>query len=346
MKNIRKLLLATTTLAVLVSAGLTPALSFAADEVKTASTEKVAKADAGYTVAILPFSYSTKDKAFEDMGSETQQLMTAYLSANPSVMLVERAEVDKALSEVELGKSGMVDPETAAKVGYLTGAQILVTGRIFPVKNDIILVAKIIGIETGRVFGTTVTFSANDKITTAAQDLSEKVGTTITEKADTMVAKADNQKSVIAKLKPKVEGMKLPSISIEIAERNINHDVNRTNSETGAIRPAAETEMGFILKQLGFEVVDIAESNRHADIEVSGDSFSEFALRKGNLVSAKGRVEIKAINKADGKVLVVDRDNGVAVDLAPDTAGKAAIAKSAEVLTERLVEAILQNLKK
>lgn len=344
MKISYRLLLASTALAALATGLLPPAPAYAA-EGKAAEASESARAD-GYTVAVLPFSYSTKDKAFEDMGSEVQQLLTAYLTAAPSVMLVERAEVDKALSEVELGKSGMVDPESAAKVGQLTGAQILVTGRIFPVKNDIILVAKIIGIETGRVYGTTVTMAANDKITAAAQELSEKVGNTIGEKATTMIAAKENAKSVIAKLKPKVEGLKLPSVSIEIAERNINHDNARPATETGTLRPAATTEMGFILKQLGFEVVDVAESSRRADIEVSGESFSEFALRKGNLVSAKGRVEIKAINKSDGKVLSVDRENSVAVDLAPDAAGKAAIAKSAEALTERLVESILQNMKK
>lgn len=340
-----KKLLATTAMTLFAIVAIPCASVFAAQDGIASHVEAKATKQEGYTVAILPFAYSTKEKAFEDMGSEVQQLLTAYLSAQPAVMLVERAEVDKALSEVELGMSGNVDPETAAKVGHLTGAQILVTGRIFPVRDDIVMVGKIIGIETGRVYGVTVTFPANAKITKGAQEISEKIGASIAEKGETMIAHVENKVTLIGKLKPKLAGLKLPTVSIEIAEKNIGSDGNRGNAERSSMQSTAQNEMGYILKELGFDVVDIAESNKHADIEVSGEAFSEFALRKGNLVSAKGRVEIKALRKSDGKVLEVDRQSGVAVDLALESAGKAAIAKSAEDLTGRLVETILATMK-
>ena len=288
----------------------------------------------GYTVAILPFAFSGKE--LEDMGQEVQALMTAYLTANPSLILVERAEVDKALSEVELGMSGTVDPETAAKVGHLTGAQVLVTGRVFPVQDEIIMVAKIVGVETGRVYGQTITFPANGKITTAAQELSEKVGSDIASKGNTLIASTEVKQDIIAKLKPKTEGKTLPSVSVTIDEKSIN-------SET--IDPAAETEISYILQQLGFEIVDPVKSNKKADIAITGEAFSEFALRKGNLVSAKGRIEIKLLRNSDNKVLLVDRQNSVAVDLAPEIAGKKALANGATELAGRSVETILDSLK-
>ena len=107
--------------------------------------------------------------------------------------------------------------------------------------------------------------------------------------------------------------------------------------------PAAQTEITYIMQQLGFEIIDPEASNEFADIEVSGEAFSEFGLRKGNLVSTKGRVELKAINRNTGKVVLVDRETSVAVDLSPEIAGKNAIAKSASRLTERLVAAILKQ---
>ena len=87
--------------------------------------------EAPLSVAVLPFAYSGDD--FADIAAELPTLLTAMLSSEPSLLMVERAEVDKALSEIELGLSGTVDPQSAAKVGFLIGAQVLVTGRAFPV---------------------------------------------------------------------------------------------------------------------------------------------------------------------------------------------------------------------
>ena len=65
--------------------------------------------------------------------------------------------MDKILSEQELGASGLVSADTAAKIGSLTGAQVLVTGRLFAVGNQYMVVAKIISTETSRVYGVTAT---------------------------------------------------------------------------------------------------------------------------------------------------------------------------------------------
>ena len=108
------------------------------------------------TVAVLDFQVSGKD--FEKKGSEFAILLNAELSAAPNLILVERQEIDKILGEHELGLSGNVTPETAAKVGQLTGAKVIVTGRVFGAENKCFAVAKIIGTETSRVYGETATF--------------------------------------------------------------------------------------------------------------------------------------------------------------------------------------------
>ena len=70
------------------------------------------------------------------------------------------------------------------------------------------------------------------------------------------------------------------------------------------------------------------------------EAFSEFGIRKGNLVSCKARVEIKAIEKATGKVLAVDRQTSVAVDLSQQMAAKAALQYAAAELAERVLPRI------
>ena len=78
-------------------------------------------------------------------------VIPVYRSAEGLPLLI--AELEKVLGEHELGLSGTVSPDTAAKVGQLTGAKVLVTGRVFTTDKDLLIVAKIIGTETSRVYG-------------------------------------------------------------------------------------------------------------------------------------------------------------------------------------------------
>jgi TolB-like protein len=286
-------------------------------------------AEPTYTAAVLPFKAGME---LEEMSADASVLISAFLSTKSGLMTVERAEVDKALSEIELGKSGTVDEATAARVGHLLGAQVIVTGSTILVQKEVTIVAKIIGVETGAAFGEMVSMPLRGNIKDAALELSDKIAATIAAKGGKLVAPASKKEDLVAKLKPLLEGRKLPTVSILIDAMNIN----RTDTDE-----AAQTELAFILEKLGFTIIDTMASNKKADVEVTGKAISEFALRKGNLVSAKANIELKAINHADGKVLLVDRESSVAVDLAPEMAGKQAQQKGATALAERLVKALV-----
>ena len=296
------------------------------------SVHAAVASEKGYSVAVLPFQITYKQ--LQGSGGDIQNLITAHLSGENQLMLVERAEIDEALSEVELGKSGTVDPASAARVGYMTGAQILVTGRIFPVQKELVIVSKVIGVETSRVYGQTVIMPLRGSLVTASVELSAKIAEAIRNRGQTLVANKGDEGDVVERLRKLVDGRELPSVSVSIPETSITENT---------LDPAAETEISHLMQRLGFEIIDPLASNEIADIEITGEAFSEFGLRKGNLVSSKGRVEVKAISRANGKVLLVDRDTAVAVDLSPEMAGKAALAKSATRLTERLVLAIMES---
>lgn len=293
-------------------------------------TSEQVEQPAPISVAVLPFAFSGED--LEDIAAEMPTLLTAMLSSEPSLLMVERAEVDKALSEIELGKSGTVDPQSAAKVGFLTGAQVLITGRAFPVQKEIVIVAKVIGVETGRVYGDTVALPVRGSIVEAAQELALKIGEAMPTRGPTLVAAVEEKEDLVTQLKRAVDGKDLPSVSISIPEMNLDRQ---------SIDPAAETEIAFILQQLGFEIIDPLVSNRSPDVEITGEAISQFGLRRGNLVSSRGRVEIKAISRKAGKVILISRDVSVAVDISPEIAGKAAIAKSAAKLTASLVPVLV-----
>lgn len=299
----------------------------------TSAAEPTDRGANGFSVAVLPFA--ADENQYGELGRDLQSLITAHLSSDPNMILVERAELDAALSEAELGISGTVDPETAAKIGYITGAQILITGRSFGVQKELVTVAKIIGTETSRVYGETATMPLRGSAVEMSVELAEKITTTINARGNTLIATHIPKEDVVATLRPLVEGEALPSVFISISEVSLNETVPD---------PAAETEIAYILQQLGFSIIDPDASNELADVEVTGEAFSEFGLRKGNLVSTKARIEIKAIDRSAGEVLLVDRETAVAVDLSPEIAGKNALAKGAAKLAERLVRKLVEGI--
>ena len=276
------------------------------------------------TVAI--FDFESKSDAVWDLGPKVATLLNASLSADPQIITVERAELEKVLGEQELGLSGTVSPDTAAKVGHLTGAKVLVTGRVFKADKELVIVAKIIGTETSRVYGELVKGPAASSITDLSGDLAKKIAATVSEKGDTLVAKVESREDRIARIKKSVSGKTLPSVSVKIGERHFGQPV---------IDPAAETELSLILKECGFALKD-DKSKEKADVEITGDAFSAYAMRKGNLISCKARVELKA-QKRTGEMLAVDRQTSVTVDITEQTAAKTALQQAAAEIAERLL---------
>jgi TolB-like protein len=282
------------------------------------------------TVAV--FDFQSQDENVRDLGPKVATLVNANLSTEPNLITVERTELEKALSEQELGLSGNVTPDSAAKVGQLTGAKVLVTGRVFKTDNELIVVAKIIGTETSRVYGEMVSGNAGASITDLSAQLAKKIAVAVAQKGDTLVAKVESHDERIAKIKKELAGKKLPLVSVDIHERHFGQPV---------IDPAAQTELSLILQQCGFTVTDNGSTNKPA-IEISGDAFSAYGMRKGNLISCKSRVEIKARDVATGNLLLVDRQTSVGVDVAEQSAAKTALENATNELAERIIPKLVQ----
>ena len=285
-----------------------------------------------YPVAILPFQERGREAA--DLGPQVTDLLFAKLVANPDMYLVEREDINKLLEEKELNLSGLVNPGQAIQVGYLTGAKIIVTGSVVIAGDSQYLVAKVIGTETGRVLGASAKGRIDDDLDGLVEKLAASVATTISERASELVAKTVVLQDRIAAIGETLGERKRPSVWIEITERHIGQ---------ATIDPAAETEFVLICKELGFDVIDHKEGNRNsADVLLVGEGFSQFASRHGNLISVKGRVELKAVNRETGKVLATDRQVSLAVDLAEQVAGKAALQEAAANIAGRLLPKIVE----
>ncbi len=273
-----------------------------------------------YSVAVFPLE--TGEGLPKNLGADVAVLIGARLSSSPNLIVLERAQLDDILGEQGLSLTGAVSQEAAVKAGGLLGARVLVTGRIFKSSGGkVTYVVKVIGTETGRVYGETATGTDKDTETTSLQ-LAEKIASTVAERGETLVAKVETREEWVARVGAMVKGKPRPTISVKIPEQHLSRPIPD---------PAAETEIKILLRELGFTVVESG-----GEVEVVGEAFSEMGLRKGSLTACRARVEIKMTTSKKPGQEWNDRETAGGIDLAEMVAAKNALQTAGQRLSERI----------
>lgn len=291
-------------------------------------------------VAVLDFASDTP--ASPELGKQISEVVVANLSGVDGVTLLDRSTLARTLQEHELNLSGVVEPSQATKIGKLAGAQILITGKAFPVDKQVYLTAKMIGTETSLVEAIMVKGPEENGIDKLMLQLSEKIVTRLREKGPRLVADLDREVDPVPALKQKLSKLKRPALAVSITERHVAGP-----TPAARVDPAVETEVRMLLKECGFTVVEgderqLAEGG--VALTVGGEAFSEFGARIGNLVSCAARAEMKVSDRKTGEIVFTHRDTSRGVDLSENLAGKNALQKAGRVLGVRLLEYFAQSL--
>ena len=83
-----------------------------------------------WTVAVFPFEFIGTDAQYAPLGRALAELLVADLSQTTRLKVLERAQVQVLLDEMQLSQKGAIDQSTAARTGRLLGAERVVHGSI------------------------------------------------------------------------------------------------------------------------------------------------------------------------------------------------------------------------
>lgn len=106
------------------------------------------------TLGVVAFTNAAmRDRAdWESQRQGIAELVTTMLRYHPGVVVLEREQLQPLLKEQDLGASGRVEPETAARIGQLLGARYMLLGTIsVDPRNRLRLAARAVDVETSRV---------------------------------------------------------------------------------------------------------------------------------------------------------------------------------------------------
>jgi len=83
------------------------------------------------SLAIFDFKNTSGQPALSYLEQAVPQMLLTDLMAAAGLTLIERTEIKKIIEEHELNLSGLVDEQTAARIGKLTGADYVLFGTFF-----------------------------------------------------------------------------------------------------------------------------------------------------------------------------------------------------------------------
>lgn len=282
------------------------------------------------TVAVYKFTGDSDTATYPD---KVTALVAADLTTETNLVLLERADLTKALKEQAFGLSGIVSSDGAAKIGQITGAKVLVTGQVIKTGGDhLIITGNIIGTETGRLLAAKVEGTA-DHLDRLTSDLSQNLARIITSQAGSLeAAPQESSAERVERIINNIGGTNRPSVSVDIRQSRIDAKGHAT---------PAESEFGSVLLKAGFRVVD-ENSTQKPEVEISGVATYDTGRPHNGLFPARGILELKVQKRQTGKIIAFERTETTGSSASQRGAIPAAEASAVDELAEKILPLLAQ----
>jgi TolB-like protein len=103
------------------------------------------------SIAVIPFFDLGGN--VNELGNLLSEELITRLYRTGKFTVVERQMLNKILTEQKLQASGLIDEDSARKLGRLLGVEALVSGSVSDLNDHIKINARVISTETGQIFG-------------------------------------------------------------------------------------------------------------------------------------------------------------------------------------------------
>ena len=109
-------------------------------------------------IAVFAFanggSYGAQKEDYDALERGMAGMLISELGANPALRVVERENIQRLVDEQNLGASGRVDDQTAAKIGKIVGARYAVMGSFIDLYGDFRVDVRVVNVETSEIIKT------------------------------------------------------------------------------------------------------------------------------------------------------------------------------------------------
>ncbi|HEY4307040.1 MAG TPA: CsgG/HfaB family protein [Gemmatimonadaceae bacterium] len=130
-------------------------------------------------VVVFTFQNSALGAAhtdFDNISTAVQDMLITDMASNAKIRLVDRSHIAEIQAEQNMVKGGMIDPQTAIRIGKLMGAQYAVTGGWIADKaGKAILTGRTIDMETSQISNPQKIEGSADNVLAMIGDLSSKL---------------------------------------------------------------------------------------------------------------------------------------------------------------------------
>jgi len=114
-------------------------------------TPAVTAAKGGRSVAVLNFTNSSGAASLDYLKSALPESISASLSQHGEIKVVERAQLTKVLSEIQLEQSGVLDSSVVSRAGKLAKADVLLLGQFSGNPEKLTVILKAVDVTSGVV---------------------------------------------------------------------------------------------------------------------------------------------------------------------------------------------------
>lgn len=118
----------------------------------SAATQLVGQMQGRGVASVVVLDFTDQRGAVRALGRYlAEELSFSLISANSTMSVIDRANLNRIMEELELSESGLIDPENARRLGEFVGADSLLFGTITPLGSNYVVQIRGISVSTGQL---------------------------------------------------------------------------------------------------------------------------------------------------------------------------------------------------